>query len=192
MKKTISTLKVIIKALFTLIAAALTAITVFALIIFCIAKCNKGAPVPTDTEMIAHFQRHETVFGELCFMIEKDSLSHIPLFIQEKEQGMVLLISAEREFEYDSLMDKIQITSIWNSSPFQRETKNSILFYYFTKGDATWGIEKGFEYVFDRTKEDDKEFTEKELHDLAIERYENCELYKKINDNWNLFIIYDR
>jgi hypothetical protein len=39
-------------------------------------------------------------------------------------------------------MEKIQIIRFENAN----------LFVYFEKCDATWGIEKGFEYVMDRTR----------------------------------------
>ena len=184
-----ATLKLIMKALITIIATALITIIAFVLMIFCIAKCNKGEPVPTDVQMIEHFKLNETFFEELHSMIENDSLRRFPLYVHEKKEGKVLPISVDRELEYDSLMKKIQVTEFRAFSPFR---ENSILFFHFIKGDATWGIEKGFEYVFDRSKEDDKEFTERELYDLVIEKHENCQLYKKINDNWNLFIFYDR
>jgi len=123
---------------------------------------EEGPPVPTDAEMIEHFKSNEKLFEELRLVIRKDS--------------------TDRELEYNSLMEKIKIIRF----------RGTNLFVYFEKGDATWGIEKGFEYVFDRMNEKDKEFTEKELYDFAIEKQENCDIYKKINDNWNLFIMYDR
>ena len=159
-----------------------------------VGSCGQKQPIPTDAQMIEHFELNKTLFEELCSMIENDALDHFPLFAQEKRDSVLLSISADRELEYDLLMKKIQIQSFWDCNPYQEAEadKNSILFFYFVKGDATWGIEKGFEYVFDRSIEDDKEFTEKELYDLVIEKHENCQLYKKINDNWNLFIFYDR
>jgi len=162
------------------------------LIMFILMGCNSGQPVPTDVEMIEHFKKHEILFEELCSMIENDSLRHYPLFAQEIRDSIPLAISAERASEYDSLMKVIQIKSFLGYSNHINSERESILFFYFEKGDATWGIEKGFEYVLDRSKEDNKEFTEMELYDLAIEKRENCFLYKKINEKWNLFLFYDR
>lgn len=148
--------------------------------------------VPTDAQMIEHFNLQKRFFEELCLMIENDSIDHYPSFAQEKRDSKVLPISADRQLEYDSLMRKIQIVSFWYSNPYQITDNKSILFFYFGKGDATWGIDKGYEYVPERSNEEGKEFTENELYDLSIEKHENCNLYKKINDKWNLFLIYDR
>jgi L-rhamnose mutarotase len=148
--------------------------------------------VPTDAQMIEHFNLHKRFFEELCLMIENDSIDHYPSFAQEKRNSKVLPISADRQLEYDSLMRKIQIVSFWYSNPYQITDNKSVLFFYFGKGDATWGIDKGYEYVPERSNEEGKEFTENELYDLSIEKHENCNLYKKINDKWNLFLIYDR
>jgi len=153
-------LKAIIVLVPILIVIALMPIMVSLAIM--ILTHEKGPPVPTDAEMIEHFKSNEKLFEELRLVIRKDS--------------------TDRELEYNSLMEKIQIIRF----------RGTNLFIYFEKGDATWGIEKGFEYVFDRMNEKDKEFTEKELYDFAIEKQENCDIYKKINDNWNLFIMYDR
>jgi len=148
--------------------------------------------VPTDAQMIEHFNLHKRFFEELCLMIENDSIDHYPSFAQEKRDSKVLPISADRQLEYDSLMRKIQIVSFWYSNPYQITDNKSVLLFYFGKGDATWGIDKGYEYVPERSNEEGKEFTENELYDLSIEKHENCNLYKKINDKWNLFLIYDR
>jgi hypothetical protein len=144
---------------------------------------------PADADMTAHFRLHEAGFETLRSMIENDTLSHYPLFAQEKRDSVPLSVSAEREAEYQSLMNEIQVLRF---EYYPEDGKNTILFYYFKKGNATWGIDKGFEYVNDRTNEQDKDFTEKELYDTAIELNQNCRLYKKINDRWNLFIMYDR
>jgi hypothetical protein len=178
------TLNLIIKAIvvFVPILIVIVLIPIIVSLVIMIHVYEKGPPVPTDAEMIEHFKSHEKLFEELCLMIKNDySLSSFPLSIHEKEMGKLLSVSVDREFEYNSLMEKIQIIRFWN--------KNLV---YFEKGDATWGIEKGFEYVLDRTEEENKEFTEEELYDLAIEKLGNCNLYKKINDNWNLYIMYDR
>ena len=186
-----ATLNLIIKVITVLIIISLIPILIMTAIMF--SAYEKGPLVPTDTEMIEHFQLHETLFEELRTMIEYDSLRSFPLSVHEKKEGKILPISVDRESKYDSLMKKTQIIRFWYSNPFQKAKENSILFFYFEKGDATWGIEKGFEYVFDRAEEEDKEFMEIELYDSVIEKYKNnCFLYKKINDKWNLFIFYDR
>jgi len=179
------TLNLVVKvvAVFVPILIVIVLIPIMVSLAIMIYAHEKGPPVPTDAEMIEHFKLHEKLFEELYSMIKNDyPLSSFPLSIHEKEMGKLLPISTYRELEYNSLMEKIQIIRF----------KGTNLFVYFEKGDATWGIEKGFEYVFDRMNEKDKEFTEKELYDFAIEKRENCDLYKKINDNWNLFIMYDR
>jgi hypothetical protein len=147
--------------------------------------------MPADAQMIEHFKLHETLFEELRNMIDNDTLSHYPPHAQDKRDGIPLSISHERELEYISMLKEIQIEGIkhywWR--------KNSIQFTYFEKGSATWGIEKGFEYVFDRANEEEKSkvFTDKELHDFVVEsKLDNCTFYKKINANWNLYIEYDR
>ena len=117
-----------------------------------VGSCGQKQPIPTDNPMIEHFQAHEKLFEELRSMIENDNLSHYPLYASEVRDSVPLSISAERALEYDTLMQKIQITRFWYFSPLREDEKNSIEFYYFVKGDATWGIEKGFEYVVDREK----------------------------------------
>jgi hypothetical protein len=166
-------------------------VLVIALIVVCI-QLSDHRPTPTDAEMTQHFKLNETLFEELRIMIENDTLSHFPLFAQEERDNIFLSISIERGLEYESLMRKLQIIQFLNANPFTTPSENSILFYYFSKGDATWGIDKGFEYVTSRAKEGGKEFAEKELRDLVREKQDNCNLYKKINGNWNLFIFYDR
>jgi len=185
-KKMRRTLSLIIKTI-TVLVPILIAIVLLPIIVslaIMISVYEKGPPVPTDAEMIEHFKLHEKLFEELRSMIKYDHyLDNFPLSIHEKNSGKHLPISIDRELEYNSLMKKIKITRF----------SKLVEFIYFEKGDATWGIIKGFEYVSDRTNEKGKEFTEKELSDFAVnEKRTNCELYKKINDNWNLFIMYDR
>jgi len=173
-------LTVIIAVVIALITIYIVVIAILTLIM--ITAMGKGAHVPTDAEMIEHFRSNEVSFEELRSMIEKDtSLRNYPLSVHEEKDSTRLSISTDRALEYDYLMGKIQITCIWNRH----------LFVYLEKGDATWEIVKGFEYVPDRTIETDKEFTEKELYDLAITR-NYCVIYKRINDNWNLYLRYDR
>lgn len=162
-------------------------------IVITVGGCSDAQPVPTDAQMIRHFEENSTLFEELCLMITSDNLRHYPQYASEIRDSVPLPISAARALAYDSLMAKVQIQSFCNFNPFQTlNSENSILFDFFVKGDATWGIERGFEYVFDRDIESKKEFTEQELYDTAMERFENCELYKKIDDKWNLFFFYDR
>jgi len=149
-------------------------------------------PTPTDSKMIAHFESNEVVFERLRQMFACDSMEHIPLFYDEKRDGEVLPISAEREHEYDSLMKEIQVTRI-SDRHFFPGTKNMIVFDYFSKGDATWGIEKGYEYISNRAEEKDKRFifTKEESDDIA-RKEEHVFFCKKINDHWNIFAFYDR
>ncbi|MCL2327299.1 MAG: hypothetical protein FWC39_02165 [Bacteroidetes bacterium] len=158
-----------------------------------VSSCTQKQNIPADAQMIAHFELNKTLFEELRSMIENDTLRSFPLTYHDKKEGKVLHISQERELEYDTVMKKIQVAEFWAFSPFSPFRENSILFFHSGKGDATWSIDKGFEYVFDRTKEEGKKFTEMELYDAVFEKWVNqCEYYKKINDNWNLFIFYDR
>jgi len=147
---------------------------------------------PTDAHMIEHFNRNENDFKELRSMIEEDSLRFYPLSYLDKKAGDSLLISKNRQQEYDSIMKKLQIESFYHPEWYHDRSDKTILFLFWSIGDATWGIDKGFEYVPDRNNEEGKEFTDEELYDLAMKKYKNCDLYKKINDNWNLFLFYDR
>jgi len=141
----------------------------------------KGPPMPTDAEMIEIFNSHEKIFEELHLMAKKDGLDGIPLTDFEKARGYILPISADRELEYDSLMKEIKVIRLDDNN----------LFVSYSKGDATWGIEKGFEYAYGRIN--DRKYTEKELRDAVYEKVvPRCEYYKKINEHWNLYIKYER
>ena len=165
-------------------------ITVLITISFMGCTSKRIQEMPTDAQMIEHFNQYQKELEKLYLMIKNDSINHYPLFAQE--EGKTLSISSNRQLEYDFLMKKIQIKSLWYSNPYQNSVNESVLFFYFGKGDATWGIDKGYEYVPDKYNETDKEFTEEELYDVAMKKHENCNLYKKINNNWNLFLMYDR
>ena len=164
----------------------------FVSFVMSIMSIGSSEPAPTDKQMIEHFNSHKELFEELCSMIEHDLLSSYPLLASEKEEGEILSIPADRQAEYDSLMKKLHITWFYHPEWYHNRSDKTIRFYYWGKGDATWGIDKGFEYVPDRSNEGDKEFIEGDLSDTARERGENCSLYKKINDQWNLLLIYDR
>jgi hypothetical protein len=146
---------------------------------------------PSDAQMIEHFNLHLADFKKLCSWIEEDNINHFPLYSNEKRDGVVLTIPKEREAEYDTLMSKTGIISFSHPYRYRDVKSQTIQFYYFGKGDATWGIDKGYEY--DPGKEEMQErFTNNELLNEALTLNKNVFLYKVINENWNLFLIYDR
>jgi len=148
--------------------------------------------MPTDAQMIGHFNRYEKEFEKLCSMIEEDSLWKYPLSYLDKKGGDSLHISANRQLEYDSLMEKLQIIRFVHPKWAHNRNDKTIRFFSWGIGDATWGIDKGYEYAPERNNEEGKKFAEEELYDLAMKIHENCNLYKKINKNWDLFFMYDR
>lgn len=150
-------------------------------------SCTTKNPVPTDAQMIEHFNANKESLEELVSLIMEDNLNYYPLFIQDKENGVQLNISKERELEYIRLMDKLSIKRF--RRPFKFEKINSIVFYYYEKGDATWSIDKGYEYML--TPNNSFTYEEGELWEVA-RRYNHADLRKKLNDRWNLVIMYDR
>jgi hypothetical protein len=119
-------------------------------------------------------------------MFENDSLYYYHLFpFQEDNDDIRLLSRAERGTEQKQLMEKLNIRGCGVLSPYR--IYNSIRFDFYYRG----GTFKGYEYVYDRLKEeDDKKFIkpEEDLSVIRRKRPEKITLYKKIGNNWNLFI----
>ena len=145
--------------------------------------------IPSDKEMIDFFNSHEDEFEKLAIMVEEDKFDHFPLREREKNMGISLDISEERISEYMNIMEKLSIEAIRH--PTKSRGRNTIVFMYMGKGDATWGIDKGFEYCPDSLLMEETVFTESELWDEAL-KHTNIILYKNINAKWNLFLWYDK
>ena len=92
----------------------------------------------------------------------------------------------DRDKEHKHLMKKLKINSYSGINP---DKANTIEFIYFYNSD----ILMGYEYVFERTKENpNRVFIEEEedLYDVCRKRQKNDGAYfKKINNNWNLYIV---
>jgi hypothetical protein len=154
-------------------------------------SCNNQTKndIPSDSQMIEYFSGHKSDFEQLSLWVQQDKLDHFPLFAQEEKSKIALDISEDRAKEYTNLMAKLSIARIWH--PFKLEGRNTIVFTYFEKGNATWEVEKGFEYRPNDIVVEDTNFIENDLWNEAL-KYDNATLYKKIDDNWNLFLTYDR
>ena len=171
---------------------------------------------PTDKQMIEHFRQNEKSFDRLLrlssFLVMDSTLDkHYPLhsmserqksfrsFLENnplyyynllparKENDDIRFLSpVDREKESKHLMKKLKIRSCSRLNPYYRN--NSVDFVYFHEG----GPFKGYEYVYDRTEEDKSKIfieTEEDISDLRRKRSEEIHtLYKKIDDNWNLYV----
>ena len=67
---------------------------------------------PADAQMIEHFELNEMLFEELRSMIENDSLSHFPLFVQEKRDNILLPISLKKPFDIFRNFSKISLPHV--------------------------------------------------------------------------------
>jgi len=185
MRGTLNMIKKLIKVLISISIFTLLAIIIIFLIqlipIIMLESVTDRQRVPTDAEMIEHFKLHENYFEKLRLMMENDGLWNYPLSIHEKNSGIILPITADRQEEYDSLMQKIQIVRLDRGKVVR-----------IIKGDATWEVIKGYEYISDK-KYSVRKYIEEELYSSVRQcEYDDCLLYKKINDRWDLFIFYDK
>ena len=173
-------------------------------------------PEPADKQMIEHFRNNKKSFNRLICLwsfpemdidnmdkyhplhrmseealairsfFENNTLYYFNLIPFRKENDDILLLArTDRESERDHLMENLKIRGGSRLDPYH--ITNSISFSYYYEG----GPIKGFEYVYDRNVEkyDKKIFieTNKDLSDLIRSSGEYM-LYKKIEDNWNLYI----
>lgn len=163
--------------------------TLLIIILILIMGCknkNKESMIPSDIEMINYFNQNKNYFDNLYLMIEEDKLDHYPLFAQEKRNDISLPISEYRESEYKTLMEGLNLIRFYH--PYKGH--KIVYFIYATSGDATWGIDKGYEFYGEKMQE--KEFINNELLDEALKKNVNTLLFKQINESWNLFLMYDR
>jgi hypothetical protein len=147
-------------------------------------------PVPTDAQMIERFYLYESDFEKLCDWVDQDKIKHFPLTERDIRYGDVLTISDERAKEYSDLMKKISITDLWY-------VNESVTLDYFANGDATWGVYKSYEcypkgFANYERNSDCRYDIENDLLDEAKKyaRKNSC-LYKRINDRWDIFLLYD-
>ena len=173
-------------------------------------------PEPTDKQMTEHFRRNEKSFNRLVCLwsfpemdidsmdkffplnimseqelairsfFENNTLYYYNLIPFRKENDDIrFLARMDREKERDHLMENLKIRGGTRLVPYY--ITNSISFSYYYEG----GSIKGFEYVYNRNEEEyDKKIfieTNKDLSNL-IRRSGEYTLYKKIDDNWNLYI----
>jgi hypothetical protein len=181
------------------------------LIIFFMRIGDTYPPVPVDNRMIGHFKKNEQSFNRLVrisslsvlenthwdlydtddlsfrYFLENNPLYYYNLLpVWEEKKDLRFLTSVERDKENKHLMKKLKIKSVSGINPVKA---NSIEFTFFYNGDVV----KGFEFIFDRTKENPNRVfieTEDDLNDISRKRRETeSAFFKKINENWNLYIV---
>ena len=176
--------------------------------IITIMRIGSPPPVPTDRLMIEHFIKNEQTFDRLLRLSSlsvldwdnnnsddlsfRSFLENNPLYyynllpVQEEKKDIRTLSIVDREKERKHLMKKLKINSCSGINP---NKVNSIEFIYFYNSD----ILMGYEFVFDRTKENPNRVfikEEEDLYDVCRKRHKTDGAYfKRINNNWNLYIV---
>lgn len=156
----------------------------------CRGKKQQNAwDLPTDKEMTQVFSAQKEPFEELKNHILKDTKFHYYPFIGKgyDSQYEKEMTKADKTY-YAKITDSLKITNM-NKTPDE-----GIFFECAEKGDATWGVNKGYYYKEGKIEEDDDtKIITGELAEACEKLNKNhCILYKKIEDNRYLFLRYDK
>ena len=159
-------------------------------------SCGTSVSPPTDDEMIQHFYAHESAFNQIKELVSmRPNSSYYPPY-HPNDTTCLAGISIPTQQALDSLLREIKCKRIFYAvktgrQEYEKEMPEvELCVQYFVSGYSVGGTTK--EFVYSTTVVKQFEVIEnRELNSIYQEQYNDTILYKSINGNWFIRLIYD-